>query len=130
MSDNAPLALYAFSNGLTLEFFDTSRHYYGGYWRLSIEARCLVPLSAAGIEEPARLAELRRQLGDPVPFVRTIEQMAVPPERVEVTCANLQQRLLAQMVPLVEHPDFAARFFAKEYHQRTKRTLRGIPCLT
>ena len=130
MSENDALMVRDFSNGLRLELFDTSRHYFGGYWRLSIEARCLVPLSAANIKDSERLAELRRQLGDPVPLVRSVEQMAVPPELVDETRAVLQQRLLAQLVPLVEHPDFAARFLAKEYQQRIKRTLRGIPCLT
>jgi hypothetical protein len=119
-----------FANGLRLELFDASRHYFGGYWRLSIEARCQVPLSAAGGDDPIRLEELRRQLGDPVPFVRSGEQMAGPPEGVEATRVALQERLLAQVVPLLEHPDFAARFLAREYQQRTRRTLRGIPCLS
>lgn len=130
MSENNALMVREFDTGLRLELFDTSRHYFGGYWRLSIEARCLVPLSAAKIEEADRLDELRRQLGDAVPFVRAVEQMAVPPERVEATRGDLQQRLLVQVVPLLEHPDFAARFIAKEYQQRIKRTLRGIPCLS
>lgn len=130
MSEQGALMVREFANGLRLELVDTSRHYFGGYWRLSIEARCLVPLSAAGSDDPERLAELRRQLGDPVPLVRSVEQMAVPPELVDETRAALQQRLLAQLEPLLEHPDFAARFIAKEYQQRIKRTLRGIPCLS
>jgi len=130
MPENDALMERELANGLRLELFDTSRHYFGGYWRLSIEARCLVPLSAANIEDPARFDELRRQLGDPVPFVRNVEQMAVPPEQVDATRAFLQRRLLAQVLPLLEHPDFAARFLAKEYHQRIKRPLRGIPCLS
>jgi len=130
MSEKDALMVREFANGLRLELFDASRHYFGGYWRLSIEARCLVPLSAAGSDDSTHLEELRRQLGDPVPFVRAVEQMAVPPERVDGARAALQERLLAQLVPLVEHPDFAARFLAKEYQQRIKRTLRGIPCLT
>ncbi|MDY0384845.1 hypothetical protein [Trichlorobacter sp.] len=130
MSEQGALMVREFANGLKLELVDTSRHYFGGYWRLSIEARCLVPLSAATIDDPERLAELRRQLGDPVPLVRSVEQMAVPPELVDETRAALQQRLLTQLEPLLEHPDFAARFIAKEYQQRIKRTLRGIPCLS
>lgn len=130
MPENDALMVREFANGLRLELFDVSRHYFGGYWRLSIEARCLVPLSTAGIEDPVRLEELRRQLGDPVSFVRSVEQMAVPPEQVATTRAVLQERLLAQLVPLLEHPDFAARFLAREYQQRTRRTLRGIPCLS
>lgn len=130
MSESGVLMVREFGNGLRLELVDTSNHYFGGYWRLSVEARCLVPLSAAGCGDPARLEEMRRQLGDPVPFVRTAEQMAVSPERIDETRAALQQRLLAQLAPLLEHPDFAARFIAKEYQQRLKRTLRGIPCLS
>ena len=129
MTESPVLAMHELSNGLHLELFDRSRHYFGGYWHLCLEACCQVPLAAAGIEDPARFEELRRQLGDPIPFVRRVEQMAVPPERVDAIRSDLQQRLLAQMVPLLEHPDFAARFVTKEYQQRTRRTQRGIPCL-
>ncbi len=130
MSETGAPTLYETSSGLQLELCDVSRHYFGGYWHLRMEARCLVPLSAAGVDDPAQLEEMRRQLGDPVPFVRRLEQMAVPPERLESSRAGLKQRLLGQMLPLLEHPHFAARFLAKEYRQRVKRTLRGIPCLS
>lgn len=130
MSENKALLVRECANGLRLELFDVSRHYFGGYWRLGLEARCLVPLSAAGNHDPDRFEELRRLVGDPVPFVRSIEQMAVPPEQVEAARVVLQERLLAQVLPLLEHPDFAARFVAREYQQRIRRTLRGIPCLS
>lgn len=130
MSEDSAQNVHQLTNGLRLELIDTSRHYFGGYWRLRIEARCLVPLSAAGCDDPTRLEEMCRQLGDPVLFVRSVEQMAVPPERIASTLILLRQRLLEQTVRLLEHPDFAARFLANEYQQRIKRTLRGIPCLS
>ncbi len=129
MSDSQVVQTIPLANGLKVTIIDVSRHYFGGYWRLSLEARCLVPLSAAGMDDPVRLEEMRSQLGDQVPFVSTIEQMAVPPEQVDETRNALQQRLLDQVIPLLEHPDFAARFIAKTYQQKLKRTLRGIPCL-
>ena len=130
MPEIAPQTVFELSNGLQLELHDASRHYFGGYWRLSMEARCLVPLAAAGIDDPAQLEEMRRQLGDPVPFVRSLEQMAVYPAQLESSRAALRQRLLEQTRPLLEHPQFAARFLAKEYQKRVRRTLRGIPCLS
>lgn len=130
MSEGALLTERDLSNGLRFALFDVSRHYFGGYWRLSLEARCLVPLSAAGIADEAQLEEIRRHLGDPVPFVRSIEQMAVPSGDVESRRTALQERLTAQMQALLSHPRFAERFIATEYRQRIKRTLRGIPCLS
>ena len=130
MSDPQVLQTSTLSNGLQVTIHDMSRHYFGGYWQLSMEARCPVPLSAAGIDDPSRLEELRCRLGDPVLFVSNLEQMAVPPDQVEQARAALEQRLLAQVVPLLDHPDFAARFVTKQYQQKLKRPLRGIPCLT
>lgn len=130
MSEADALAVHELSNGLCLELFETSRHYFGGYWRLSLEARCLVPLAAAGLDDPAQLEDIRRHLGDPVPFVRSIEQMAVPLEQVDQVRVALQQRLTTQMRALLENPRFPSRFIATEYQQRIKRTLRGIPCLS
>lgn len=126
----APLLEQDLPNGLRFELFDRSRHYFGGYWRLSLEARCLVPLSAAGIADEKRREELKRYLGDPVPFVRSIEQMAVPVAEVEQQRAVLQERLTAQMQTLLTHPRFAERFIDSEYRQRIKRSLRGIPSLS
>ncbi|NJD39894.1 MAG: hypothetical protein FIA89_16485 [Geobacter sp.] len=130
MSDPQVLRTLLLSNGLQVTIHDVSRHYFGGYWRLRMEARCPVPLSAAGIAGLSRLEELRCQLGDPVLFVSSLEQMAVPPDQVEQARAALEQRLLAQVIPLLEHTDFAARFVTKQYQQKLKRPLRGIPCLT
>lgn len=129
MSEIVPLTVHALSNGLCLEIFDTSRHYYGGYWRLSLEAHCLVPLSSAGLDDQTLLEDIRRLLGDPVPFVRGIDQMAVPLERVEQTRTELLQRLEGQMIPLTSHPRFIDRFLTSEYRQRCKPN-RGIPCLS
>lgn len=130
MSDSQVVQTIPLANGLKVTITDVSQHYFGGYWRLSMEARCLVPLSVAGMDDPVRLEKMRSLLGDPVPFVSTIEQMAVPPDQVEKTRNTLQQRLVAQVIPLLEHPDFAARFVTKQYQQKLKRPLRGIPCLT
>lgn len=129
MSEHLPLAVHALPNGLSLEIFDTSRHYYGGYWRLSLEARCLVPLSFAGLDNQTLLGDIRRLLGDPVPFVRCVDQMAVPPERVAQTRSELLQRLEGQMIPLVSHPHFVDRFLTSQYQQRAQSN-RGIPCLS
>ena len=52
------------------------------------------------------------------------------PEELWFSVCQAIRRLLEQTVPLLEHPDFAARFLANEYQQRIKRTLRGIPCLS
>lgn len=73
MSDSQVVQTIPLANGLKVTITDESRHYFGGYWRLSLEARCLVPLSAAGVDDPVRLEEMRSQLGDPVPFMSSIE---------------------------------------------------------
>lgn len=129
MPETVALTVHTLPNGLRLEIYDTSRHYFGGYWRISLQARCLVPLAYAALEDIQQLEDVRRQLGDPVTFERTIEQMAVPLGEVEQVRAVLLERLTGQMIPLLGNPRFPERFIASEYRQRLKRALRGIPCL-
>lgn len=129
MSETALLKRYSFDNGLELEIVDVSRHYFGGYWCAAVEARCLVPLASAAIADPDRQAEIARLLGDPVPFVRQIERMAVLQDQLPAVRAELQNRLEQQMTVLVGSELFAPRYIAGEFDKRSKRTLRGIPCL-
>lgn len=127
MADDC-LVTHLLPNGLRLELFNLSRHYFGGYWRVELEARCMVPLAAGCCNDSAQFEEQRRLLGDSVPFVRRLERMAVPAEAVDAVRAELLARIERQMLPLLSHEQFAPRFITGEYTKRLKRPVRGIPC--
>lgn len=117
------------SNGLTVSYLDVSSHYYGGYWKVAVEARCLVPLSSLQMADDGLRADYHAKLGDQVPFVSRLEQMAVPMERLDTVREELLCRLERQVTALVTRDRFAERFVAAEYAKRSTRTVRGIPCL-
>ena len=117
------------ANGLTVRFFDVSNHYFGGYWKVAVEARCQVSLSLLQAADDDLRADYRSKLGDPVPFVSRLEQMAVPMDRLDAVREELLCRLERQVSALVDSDRFADRFVAAEYARRSTRTVRGIPCL-
>ncbi len=131
MSDLPPGPLFVceLPNALRLEIHDRSQHYFGGYWRLRLEARCPVPLSAVDVD-PAVRSDMGRLLGDPVPFLRTLEQMAVPQEQLEQLRQGLLERFVRQLRPLLGDHRFPGAFLVREYRKRLQGGDRGIPCFS
>lgn len=99
------------ANGLVLEFVDHSNRYFGDYWRVRIEARCRVPLSAA-FSDPAdpELAQARALLGDEVAYTRSLERMGVPSAEVDAAIRSLIDSFLSSTFAYLGDLSFAARF--------------------
>ncbi|MFA5516292.1 MAG: hypothetical protein WDA20_08390 [Desulfuromonadales bacterium] len=106
-----PFYTQSLANGLTLEFFDCSNRYFGAYWRVCLEARCPVPLSAAGLAA-AEMERARRLLGETVEFTRRLERMGVSEEEVAAVRQALIASFLASARAYLESPAFPARLIA------------------
>lgn len=116
-------------NGLLVTVHDVTRHYFGGYWQVALEVRCEVPVSSKKFADAAEEAEVRRVLGDSVLFVRRFERMAVPGSDREAVCADFITRIEQTILPFLASSQFPVRFVEAELKQRSKRVIRGIPCL-
>ena len=129
MSDQAFLRECSLANGLQVTVSDVSCHYYGGYWQVAIEVRCLVPLEAGNFSDTATAADVRRLLGDAIPFIRRLERMAVAGDKLETARLELLERFDRHLLPFLNNDRFPTRFIQTEYQQRSKKNSRGIPCL-
>ncbi|CAH2031787.1 hypothetical protein [Trichlorobacter ammonificans] len=124
-----PLLLFAreLSNGLRVELWDVSRHYFGGYWQVALEARCPVALRPELFDGPAACDEARHLLGECVMYVQRLERMAVRQDLLEPVRRELVQRFEHHVVPFLSHPRFAAGFIAGKSAKCRRKVVRGIP---
>lgn len=129
MHNRTPLAAHDLANGLRVELLDVSRHYYGGYWQVALEASCQVPLSLELFDDPGEFADARRLLGMAVPFVRRLEKMAVRQDLVEKAIKELRERFEKQLLPFLAGEKFPAAFISSELEKQRKKTVRSVPCL-
>jgi hypothetical protein len=129
MPDQPVLRHCPLANGLLVTVSDVSRHYYGGYWQICLEASCLVPLEMGLFSDQATEADARRLLGGAVPFVRHLEKMAVHADDQETVRQDLLERFDRHLLPFLASDRFPSRFIQTEYQQRGKKSSRGMPCL-
>lgn len=126
MHSRTPLAVYDLANGLRVELLDLSRHYYGGYWQVVIEAGCLVPLSIDLFVDAGEFADARRMLGAEVPFVRRLEKMAVRQDMVEKALKELRERFEKHLLPFLAGEKFPAAFIRSELEKQRRKIVRPL----
>jgi len=124
-----PVRECSLANGLQVTVTDVSRHYYGGYWQVSLEVRCLVLLDAGMFSDPADANAARCLFGEAVPFVRRLERMAVRGDEQEAVRLELLERFERHLLPFLGNDRFPARFIQSEYQQRSKKAGAVFPCL-
>lgn len=129
MTDQTLLRSLKLDNGLTVDLWDCSAHYYGGYWRALIEVRCNVPVLPELFEDETAFHDAVRLLGATVPYLHRLEKMAVHQEQLEQTHQELVSRFEQHLLPSISKPYFPARFVSRELDERRKKALRGIPRL-
>lgn len=129
MSEQSFLRERTLPNGLQVIVSDVSRHYYGGYWQVSLEVSCLVPLEMGQFSDPAAETDARRLLGTVVPFVRHLEKMAVHGDELAAVRQELLERFDRHLLPFLGNQQFPSRFIQTEFQKRCKKSNRGIPCL-
>lgn len=130
MTEPVAFPSYALPNGLTAELQDTTRHYYGGYWHVAIDVRCVVPVEASLFDDPAAFETARKTLGEQHLFVRRLEKMAVRQDLLAETRQELLERFERTLLPFLSNEQFPFRFLVSELEQRRKKVSRGIPCLS
>lgn len=127
MPEPSLLSARELPNGLRVELRDVSRHYFGGYWRISLEVRCPVAVCAGLFDDAEACDEARRLLGETVTFVQRLERMAVHRDLLEAVRRELTERFEQHLVPFLSHPRFAAGFIAGEAARRRRKTIAGMP---
>lgn len=105
------------ANGLNLEFWDLSRPILGDRWLAVLEARIVIPVSAATLppDLPAAEGEIRRALGPEIVFSQRDERTFIPAGELLETLKEMETRLLTLAAAYFGHPEFAGRLIRKRY---------------
>lgn len=119
MTDNLYREIHL-ENGLTVRVFDSTKHYFGDYYRVILTIVCEVPVANGGFTTPEELEEARCLVGDWAVYRRTLQQMGVPSTEIP----RARERLIADFV---EHslPYFAAADFPHKLVRREFSKLRA-----
>jgi hypothetical protein len=117
---------FALANDVKAVIRDATRHYFGGYYIVTLQVTADVPLSAAWFDTIPEYEDALGRLGRSARFVRVLEKMAVPLDEVETVRGDLLHAFEANLLAYLSRPDFPASFVRSEYKKAMKQTnLRG-----
>jgi hypothetical protein len=108
------------ADGTKVVIRDATRHYFGGYYIVSLLVTADVPLSAACFDSPLKYEDALSRLGRFARFIRKMEKMAVPLGEVETVRRNLLDAFEANMLVYLSRPDFPCCFVRSEYEKALK----------
>lgn len=117
------LSRHPLPNGLTVEFWDLSKHTAGDRWQVVVEARVPIPLTPENLppELQDRETEIASALGSPVMFtkqeIRNFIAVGEVPDLVE----KIATQLYASIRGYLGHPEFARRFIRKQFKEYQER---------
>lgn len=115
-------------NGLILELWDNSRPVAGDRWQVTLKARINIPVSEDWFADlsrlPAPLKDLREALGDRVCFEYQNMRNFIDVNEKEAALNQMRVSLVDNAVHYYSHPDFAARWLAKQYREYQ---MKGAP---
>ena len=111
-------------NGLTVRYYDQTQRYFGDYFRVRLEVVCEVSLLREDCLGVLSRDEAQALLGERIRHRRTIEQMAVPSEKVEQTLADLMEKFNRHSLPYIASSSFPPRIVLAEIDKLTRKMHR------
>ncbi len=110
-------------NGLTLEFWDLSRHMAGDRWLVSLEARIAIPVRADTLsaELKDREPEIVKALGQEILFSQRDERTFIASGEMPAALKEIESRLLTLASSYFGHAEFAGRFIRRKFAEFQER---------
>lgn len=114
----------ALKNGLCLKLQGSSRHYFGGYFHVTVTAWCDVPLEAGYFASEADYVTFLTRSGDCIRFEKKLEKMAVPEADIATIHRHLTATFTTTVLPYLNAPGFARNFVRREAEKLARQSLR------
>lgn len=112
-------------NGLIVRFYDLTRRYYGDFYLVKLEIRCLVSLCREYFENAESFAEAIELMGETVLFRRIIEKMGVPAAEVGRAVDGLMANFEENSMAYLSAPSFPHKFVVSQLN-KARRTVGFI----
>jgi len=110
-------------NDVMLHFLDRSRHYYGGFYQVTVQACCELPLCSEHCGDADAHAEAVASLGETVRFSRNLERMGVLEADISAVREQLIDRFIETALVYIKDPLFPKGLVAAELEKaRRERT--------
>lgn len=113
--DGSLLQTYALPSGVEMCLFDATRHYFGGYYHVRLEAKADIPLHREYFRDSQLFEDALERLGVTVYFGRSLEKMAVHCDDIILVRNSLLEAFEATVLKYLRHQEFAKRFVGTEY---------------
>lgn len=97
-------------NGLTVQFSDRTRRYYGNFYRVRIVVSCSIPITEQYCPSHEDREQLRRLFGEAASYERILEKMGVPEEETGTVRDHLLAKFLETSAPYLADPVFPQRY--------------------
>ncbi len=117
MKSEKLLSRHPLNNGLDLELWDLSHPVAGDRWQVVMEARVLVPLTAATLppEFLPQIDQVTAALGREIVFFQQEVRNFITASEVAGLLKEMTSRFLSSLTTYLGHPDFAAGFIRKTF---------------
>ncbi len=114
-------------NGLTVEFWDESKHLVGDRWYVGIRAMVAIDIPDRSQEGFVKehIEVLRSALGDRIYFQFLEERNFIPENEVERLKEELKEIFLKNSLSYLSHPDFARKFLLVKSEEAYSKKLMG-----
>ena len=111
-------------NGLIIRFYDRTKRYFGDYFCVKLEIVCEVPIKRDDYDDENVYDEAKAILGERVFHRRSVERMAVPTEKVELTLTGLIEEFMEHASRYIASFSFPQRLVLAEIDKAKRIDLR------
>ena len=115
------------ANGLTVQFVDATRRYFGDYHQVRVEISCEVPLTRQLFEDPADYDPALKLLGSTVRYLKQIEHQGVPTLGTADAVQKVIQQFIDHSLSYFASPDFPRRLVATELNRVRAKAKSFVP---
>jgi len=112
------------SANLSLTLLDQTRHYFGGFYHVSLLVYCDMPLERSCFDTEAEFLLAIEKIGRSVRFERVLEKMAVPEADLESVRHQLVETFYQTASAYLSNPGFVPRFVRSEYQKCVHKSPR------
>jgi hypothetical protein len=113
-------------SNIMLSFYDRSRHYYGGFYQVTVNACCELPLCADYCTDADAYAEVFETLGETIRFSRNLERMGVLEADIPDVSQQLIDRFIETALSYINDPLFPKGLVAAEMEKVRRQRIKPV----
>jgi hypothetical protein len=115
------------ANGLTVQFFDSTRRYFGDYHQVRVKISCEVPLTSELFADPLAHQAALKLLGASVSYLKEVEQQGVATMDTSEAVEKVIRQFVDNSLGYFNSELFPKRFVQSELKRLKVRANAFVP---